>query len=80
MKVHDFSAIIIALIFIFYSAGHGQQSAGQLLQSGIYKEEVQGELKEAIEIYETILSTYPENRPVAAKAFCIWDCAMKGWD
>ncbi len=46
-----------------------QQSAEQLYQSGLYQEEIEGDLEAAIKIYETIISNYPDNRPVAAKTY-----------
>jgi hypothetical protein len=49
-------------ILVFLS-GNIQQTAEQLYQSGIYKEEVEGELEKAIEIFENITL----------------GCAMKNW-
>ena len=68
MKTHFLFITLLAGVFIWLLTGYAQQSAEQLLQSGLYKEEVQGELKSAIEIYENILNKYLENRSVAAKA------------
>jgi Tol biopolymer transport system component len=45
-----------------------QQTAEQLYQSGIYKEEIEGDLEKAIAIYEQILKDFPENKSTAAKA------------
>jgi WD40 repeat protein len=61
--------IVVVLIFMFagVSAGYAQQTAEQLYQSGLYKEEIEGQLDAAIKIYQTIISQYPENRSVAAK-------------
>ena len=39
-----------------------------LLQSGLYKEDVNGDLEAAIAIYERVLRDFPQERPVAAKA------------
>ncbi|MGD2120430.1 MAG: tetratricopeptide repeat protein [Gemmatimonadota bacterium] len=50
------------------SAGVGQETPQDRLQAGIYAEEVQGNLEEAITIYRSILRDYPENRAVGAKA------------
>ena len=50
------------------SAGAGQETPQDRLQAGIYAEEVQGNLEEAIAIYRSILRDYPENRAVGAKA------------
>jgi tetratricopeptide (TPR) repeat protein len=60
--------IVFILILAFASSASIQQSAEQLYQSGIYKEEVEGELEKAIEIYQTIVKQFPGNREIAAKA------------
>jgi Tol biopolymer transport system component len=49
-------------------AGQGTSPAERQLQSAINKEVVQGDLKGAIEQYKKIVSTYKDNRAVAAKA------------
>jgi Tol biopolymer transport system component len=46
-----------------------QQSASQLYQSGIYKEDVEGNLEEAIVAYQEIIEKFPSDGPVAAKAW-----------
>jgi Tol biopolymer transport system component len=43
--------------------------AETLFHRGVHFEEVRGELKEAIAIYSEIINKYPENRPIAAKAY-----------
>jgi len=68
MKSHHFIAVILVLMFIGVSSGYAQQTAEQLYQSALYKEEIEGELDAAIKIYETIIKQYPENRPVSAKS------------
>jgi len=60
--------VVFVLIFVFVSSGYTQQSAEQIYQSGLYKEEVEGDLQKAIELYQKILKQFPENRKVAAKA------------
>ena len=45
-----------------------EQQAGELLSKAVYEEEVNGELEKAIEGYQTIITEFPENKPVAAKA------------
>ena len=49
-------------------SGFIPQSAEQLYQSGIYKEDVEGKLEEAIAICKEIIKKYSQNNPVAAKA------------
>jgi Tol biopolymer transport system component len=68
MKSRIFLNVFLVLsIFMFLSANI-QQTAEQLYQSGIYKEEVEGDLEKAIAIYEQILKDFPENKSTAAKA------------
>jgi len=67
MKLHHF-IVVLVFAFIWVSPVYAQQSAEQLYQSGLYKEEIKGELDGAIKIYESIISQYPENRSVAAKS------------
>lgn len=62
-----FCAVLIA-VAAFVAAGSIQQSAEQLYQSGIYKEDVEGKLEEAIAIFQEIIKKYPQNSPIAAKA------------
>ena len=68
MKSYQFIVVVIVFASVLMSNGYGQQTAEQLYQSALYKEEIEGELDAAIRIYETINKQYPENRPVAAKA------------
>lgn len=49
-------------------SGYAQQKAEQLFQSGLYKEEVQGDLDSAIQIYENLIKDFPHNQSIAAKA------------
>jgi Tol biopolymer transport system component len=67
MKLHRLIVVVLVFMFIGVSSGYAQQTAEQLYQSGLYKEEIEGELDPAIKIYETIINQYPENRSVAAK-------------
>ena len=46
-----------------------EQQAGELLSKAVYEEEINGELEKAIEGYQTIVTEFPNNRPVAAKAY-----------
>jgi Tol biopolymer transport system component len=58
----------MALVLAFVLAGAGQQSAEQLYKTGLYEEEVGGNLQKAIEIYQDTLKRFPDNRGIAAKA------------
>ena len=60
--------LVLALMLVGVWSGYAQQSAGQLFQAGLYKEEVEGDLERAIEIYQKIVEEYPANRSVGAKA------------
>ena len=58
----------IILVGILISAGFAQESAEELFQSALYLEEVEGNLDEAIKIYQKIVAEFKDNRPMAAKA------------
>jgi Tol biopolymer transport system component len=68
MKSRLIPIFVMTVSILVFLSGSIQQTAEQLYQSGIYKEEVEGELEKAIEIYEQILADFPENQTVAAKA------------
>ncbi len=68
MKSHHFIAVVVVFTFIGLSSVYAQQTAEQLYQSALYKEEIEGELDAAIKIYEAVIKQYPENRPSAAKS------------
>jgi len=55
-------------MLVVASSAYAKQSAGVLFQSGLYQEEVKGDLNAAIKVYERIIINFPKNRPVAAKA------------
>jgi hypothetical protein len=59
-------AVVSLLTLVFSSAG--QQSAEQLYKSGLYEEEVGGDLQKAITIYQDLLKRFPDSREAAAKA------------
>ena len=68
MMRYQYIGCSISVLMLIASWGYAQQSAGQLLQSGLYKEEVEGDLPGAIQIYEQILRDFPDERTIAAKA------------
>ena len=68
MKSKAIVFVGLALVVAFVLAGAGQQSAEQLYKTGLYEEEVGGNLQKAIEIYQDILKRFPDNREIAAKA------------
>jgi Tol biopolymer transport system component len=68
MKAKAIKSIGLALIFAFVLAGAAQQSAEQLYKTGLYEEEMGGDLQKAIGIYQDILKRFPDNRSIAAMA------------
>ncbi len=68
IKLQSISAVVFALMLVVASSGYAQQKAGVLFQSGLYQEQVKGDIDAAIKIYERIIINFPRNRPVAAKA------------
>lgn len=67
MKLHHYFAVVLVFMFTGVLSGYAQQTAEQIYQSGLYKEEIEGQLDAAIKIFETIIKQYPDNRSVAAK-------------
>jgi Tol biopolymer transport system component len=62
--------VLVASLGIFLP-GRGafpQQTAGELFEKALYVEEGQGSLQKAIELYQDIVTRFPESRDVAAKA------------
>jgi len=68
MKAKSIVCVGLALVVAFVLAGAGQQSAEQLYKTGLYEEEVGGNLQKAIEIYQDILKRFPDSRGIAAMA------------
>ena len=68
MKTKSIICVALALVVAFVLAGAGQQSAEQLYKTGLYEEEVGGNLQKAIGIYQDILNRFPDNRGIAAMA------------
>jgi Tol biopolymer transport system component len=59
---------IMAICLILGSYGSFAQTAEELFPKGIQLEEVKGELEKAIEVYQTIVTQFSANRPIASKA------------
>jgi len=68
MKSKSIVFVALALVVAFVLAGAGQQNAEQLYKTGLYEEEVGGNLQKSIEIYQDILKRFPDNRGIAAMA------------
>lgn len=58
----------LVLTLVTHVIVKAQTDPEELLQSGVYKEEVEGELEGAIKIFEKIIAEHSQNRPVAAQA------------
>ena len=68
MKTRSIVFAAVALFLALALSGAGQQSAEQLYKSGLYEEEVGGDLQKAIGIYQDLLKRFPDNREIAARA------------
>ncbi|MDB4581571.1 tetratricopeptide repeat protein [Draconibacterium sp.] len=68
MKTNKLITIITLLSLIWAGNFCFAQTAEELLPKAIQLEEVKGELEKAIEMYQTIITKFPENKPIAAKA------------
>jgi Tol biopolymer transport system component len=62
---HAFALVVIAILGGTSLRG---QSSSALFQQALAKERAEGKLVEAIQIYERILTDFPGDRPVAARA------------
>jgi Tol biopolymer transport system component len=60
------AALVMALGWT--AAAAAQQTPETLYQAALYQEEVRGDLQQAVTLYQRILTTYPANRAVGAKA------------
>jgi len=60
--------ICVAVSLILGSCRIFAQTAEELLPKGLQLEEVKGELEKAIQVYQTIVTQFSDNRPIAAKA------------
>jgi len=69
MNCRKILVTIMAISLILGSYQSFAQTAEDLISKGIQLEEVKGELEKAIEVYQTIVTRFSDNRPVAAKAY-----------
>ncbi|MBI4429016.1 MAG: tetratricopeptide repeat protein [Ignavibacteriales bacterium] len=56
------------MMLFFFIPVVSQETADRLYQSALYKEEVEGNLTEAIKLYKQVIEKSPKNAPTAAKA------------
>lgn len=68
MKTKKLLTIVTILSLIWAGNFCFAQTAEELLPKAIQLEEVKGELEEAIEVYQLIVTNFPDNKPIAAKA------------
>jgi Tol biopolymer transport system component len=68
MKTKLIVGAAIATLLALALSGAGQQGAEQLYKSGLYEEEVGGDLQKAIGIYQDLLKRFPDSRGIAAMA------------
>lgn len=68
MKKRNTYTICITICLVLLSVQSFSQTAEELLPKAIQLEEVKGELEKAIEVYQTIVTKFPKNKPLAAKA------------
>ncbi|MFZ2053366.1 MAG: tetratricopeptide repeat protein [Candidatus Aminicenantales bacterium] len=66
-SLFPFCLCVLGLLFLFSSLS-SQQTAAEMFEKALYLEEAQGDLQKAIGVYEKILTQYPDDRVVAAKA------------
>jgi len=68
MKARPFAGVVVVTLLALALSAAAQQSAEGLYKSGLYEEEVGGDLQKAIAVYQDLLKRFPESREVAAKA------------
>jgi len=68
MRIRPIVFAVIVAVLASALPGAGQQSAEQLFKTGLYEEQVGGDLQKAIGIYQDLLKRFPASREAAAKA------------
>ena len=66
--IHRISILFPVILMMVVQTSFAQ-TAEELMPVAIQLEEVNGELENAIEVYKVIVEKYPDNKPVAAKAY-----------
>jgi Tol biopolymer transport system component len=69
MNYRGIPTLILSVSLLGFCYPTFTQTAEELLPKAIQLEEVKGELEKALDIYQTIVREYPDNRPVAAQAY-----------
>jgi len=65
-RIVAFSLIVVFALVT--QAVLSQQSAEELYQAALFKKEAEGDLNAAVQLFQKIVSTFSENRAIAAKA------------
>ena len=68
MRARQKVTVLLAVTLMWPAATYSQQTAEELFQAGLYQEEVQGDLEQAIQLYRQLVDEYGSNRAVAARA------------
>ena len=58
----------LAMLLLFAVPAVGQQTPGELLQSALYKQQVEGDLEGAVKILEGLIEDFGQHRELAARA------------
>jgi len=61
----------MVVLALFASPAAGQQTPEELLQSALYKQQVEGDLEGAVVILQTLIDDYAEHREIAASALVL---------
>ncbi|MCJ7629712.1 MAG: tetratricopeptide repeat protein, partial [Longimicrobiales bacterium] len=61
----------LAMLVLFAAPVGGQQTPEELLQSALYKQQVEGDLEGAVEILQTLIDDFAEHREIAASALVL---------
>lgn len=69
-SIRNLSVLLASIILLLFTAGNAaaQQTPGQLFEKALYTEEVEGDLAEAIKLYQQVLGDNPDDRQLAARA------------
>ena len=58
----------LAMLILFAASATAQQTPAELLQSALYKQQIEGDLVGAAEILKGLIEDFPQHRDIAARA------------
>ena len=58
----------LAMLILFAASATAQQTPAELLQSALYKQQIEGDLEGAAEILQGLIEEFPQHRDIAARA------------